>query len=63
VQEKLIYRYKDDALRMLQHKRTIVEKDLGTILRKYPNMDEMPFLSCKLSVTKKEHRLGKFKAY
>jgi hypothetical protein len=49
---------------MLQHKRTIVEKDLGTILRKYPNMDEMPFLSYKLSVTKKkENRLGKFKAY
>lgn len=64
VQEKLIYRYRDDALRMLQHKRTIVEKDLGTILRKYPNMDEMPFLSCKLSVTKKkENRLGQFKAY
>jgi hypothetical protein len=52
VQEKLIYRYKDDALRMLQHKRTIVEKDLGTILRKYPNTSMTTWCSNFSSFTK-----------
>lgn len=64
VQEKLIFRYKDDALRMLKQRTNVVKKDLQRILRKYPNMDEMPFLSYKLSLTKKKDKnLGMFKAY
>ena len=63
-QEKIIYRYRDDSLRMLQNQKAIVERDLQRILRRYPNMEEMPFLSYKVSITKqKENRLGKFKAY
>lgn len=65
VQEKIIYKHQHDALRIGQSRKDVVERDLERILRRYPNMDELPFLSLRLNVTKKKetHSLGMFKAY
>lgn len=65
VQEKIIFKYKDEALKLARRKKAVAEDDLKRILRKYPNMDEMPFVSIRMNFTKKRRKrsLGKFKAY
>lgn len=65
VRERIIQKYKDEALKLAKRTKSVAEKDLKRILRKYPNMDDMPFMPVRMQIIKnrEQRSLGKFKAY